>query len=99
MTESGTFKYIQRFGSVWGRIVRDWKGDAALNGNEQLITVAEVAEYLGVSPNTMRNWGLAGKVPEYRHPMNNYRLYKSSDLIDLRKALASPPRSQTSCGS
>jgi excisionase family DNA binding protein len=45
------------------------------------------AEYLGVSENTLRNWGKAGKIPEYRHPVNNYRLYKESDLQSLLQKL------------
>ncbi len=34
-------------------------------------------------PNTLRNWGRIGKIPEYRHPVNNYRLFKVSDLGKL----------------
>jgi hypothetical protein len=26
------------------------------------------------------NWCRQGKIPEYRHPVNNYRLFKVSDL-------------------
>jgi MerR family copper efflux transcriptional regulator len=44
------------------------------------LRIREAAEFLGVSPNTLRNWGREQKVPEYRHPMNNYRLYRRSDL-------------------
>ncbi len=46
--------------------------------------VKDAAEVLGVSPNTVRSWGADGKIPEYRHPVNNYRLYKS---VDLEKVL------------
>ena len=42
--------------------------------------VKEAAELLGVSPNTVRAWGAAGKIPEYRHPANSYRLYQRSEL-------------------
>jgi DNA (cytosine-5)-methyltransferase 1 len=38
---------------------------------------------LGVSPNTVRAWGAAGKIPEYRHPANNYRLYKRAELLKV----------------
>ncbi|WP_419184824.1 hypothetical protein [Botrimarina mediterranea] len=38
----------------------------------------------------MRNWGRDGKIPEYRHPVNNYRLFKRKDLERLQKKLAAP---------
>lgn len=47
------------------------------------LRIKEAAEYLGVSPNTLRNWGRDGKISEHRHPMNNYRLYKTTDLDRL----------------
>jgi excisionase family DNA binding protein len=47
------------------------------------LRVKEAAEVLGVSPNTVRSWGAQGKIPEYRHPLNNYRLYKRSELDKL----------------
>jgi excisionase family DNA binding protein len=45
--------------------------------------ITAAAEYLGVSPNTLRNWERAGKLATYRHPINGYRLYKKSDLEAL----------------
>lgn len=59
---------------------------------ERFVTVREAAEILGVSPNTLRNWGRDGRVVEYRHPLNNYRLFKVVDLQRLKKALHSPKR-------
>ena len=47
---------------------------------EKYVQVQEAAEILGVAPNTVRAWGAAGKIPEYRHPANGYRLYKRKDL-------------------
>ena len=47
---------------------------------EGYLRVKEAAELLGVAPNTVRAWGADGKIPEYRHPLNNYRLYKRDDL-------------------
>ncbi len=52
---------------------------------DEYLQIAEAAEYLGVCQNTLRNWGAAGKVIEYRHPVNNYRLYKTKDLDRLMK--------------
>jgi excisionase family DNA binding protein len=44
------------------------------------LRVKEAAKLLGVSPNTVRAWGAAGKIPEYRHPANRYRMYKLDEL-------------------
>jgi excisionase family DNA binding protein len=54
------------------------------------LRIKEAAEYLGVSPNTLRNWGAAGKVAEHRHPVNNYRLYKKTDLDELLRKAGKP---------
>ncbi len=50
---------------------------------DEYLRIAEAAEYLGVCRGTLRNWGRSGKIPEYRHPVNNYRLFKVSDLDKL----------------
>jgi excisionase family DNA binding protein len=49
------------------------------------LRIKEAAEYLGVSPNTLRNWGHDGRIDEHRHAVNNYRLYKKIDLDRLLK--------------
>ena len=51
------------------------------------LSVKEAATLLGVSPNTVRAWGAEGKIPEYRHPVNNYRLYKRVELERILKKL------------
>ena len=57
---------------------------------DSFLTVAEAAEHLGVSPNTIRNWGRDGKIKEHRHPINNYRLFKAADLDKLLKKANQP---------
>ncbi len=47
------------------------------------LRIKDAAEYLGVSPNTLRNWGRNGKIPERRHPVNGYRLYSKEELDAL----------------
>jgi MerR family copper efflux transcriptional regulator len=47
------------------------------------LRISEAAEYLGVSPNTLRNWENAGKIAAHRHPVNDYRLFKKEDLDAL----------------
>ena len=60
------------------------------------VRVKEAAEILDVAPNTVRAWGAAGKISEYRHPANNYRLYERAELerliANLRKAVVTVPR-------
>ena len=64
--------------------------------NEGYLRVKEAAELLGVSPNTVRAWGAEGKIPEYRHPVNSYRLYKREDLEgvlqELEQSVSKPPK-------
>ena len=57
---------------------------------DEYMTVTEAAEYVGVCANTLRNWGASGKLPEYRHPVNNYRLFKMSDVERLRRKIREP---------
>jgi MerR family copper efflux transcriptional regulator len=54
------------------------------------LRISDAAEYLGVSPNTLRNWENAGKVVAVRHPVNGYRLFKREDLDALLKLVAQP---------
>ena len=49
----------------------------------KLITIHKAAEILGVTPLTLRNWDNSGKFPASRHPINNYRVYKLSDIEKL----------------
>jgi excisionase family DNA binding protein len=53
---------------------------------DDYLQITEAADFLGVCRNTLRNWGRMGKIPEYRHAMNNYRLYKMEDLETLLKS-------------
>ena len=52
------------------------------------LRIREAAEFLGVSPNTLRNWGRVQKIPEFRHPVNNYRLYRRSDLEGILRRVS-----------
>ncbi len=57
---------------------------------EDFVLVKEAASMLGVCPNTIRAWGAAGKLEEYRHPINDYRMYKRKDLEKLIKKMQTP---------
>ena len=55
--------------------------------------VKQAAELLGVSPNTLRNWSRGGKIPVYRNPVNGYRLFARSGLMQLLKKIDGSVRS------
>jgi DNA-binding transcriptional MerR regulator len=44
------------------------------------IKIKDVADILGVSRATLRNWDANGKLKAHRHPFNNYRVYKIADI-------------------
>ncbi|KKT78733.1 MAG: Transcriptional regulator, MerR family [Candidatus Giovannonibacteria bacterium GW2011_GWC2_44_8] len=58
--------------------------DMADNDPSKFITIKVAAEMLGVSPLTLRNWDKRKKLTAYRHPINNYRVYK---LVDIQNFL------------
>ncbi|HMO85086.1 MAG TPA: helix-turn-helix domain-containing protein [Lacipirellulaceae bacterium] len=62
---------------------------------KQYIQIAEAAQRLGVSQNTLRNWVDAGKIRAYRNPTNGYRLFRPVDLDRFLRKVSqpiSPPR-------
>jgi MerR family copper efflux transcriptional regulator len=64
--------------------------DKDMNANQSIadyLSVSEAADYLGVSSSTLRNWDQSGTFPATRHPINNYRLYRKSDLEGLLERL------------
>lgn len=49
------------------------------------LNIQEAARFLGVTAQTLRNWDKQGKFSPHRHPINNYRLYRKSELERLLK--------------
>ncbi len=47
------------------------------------LTIKEAAEFLRVTPETLRNWDRRGKFKPLRHPINGYRLYPRAQLQEL----------------
>lgn len=47
---------------------------------KDFFALSEVADMLSVSKETLRRWDKSGKLESVRHPINNYRVYRSSDL-------------------
>jgi len=52
---------------------------------EKFISIKKAADVLGVTPLTLRNWDKKGKFKAMRHPINNYRVYKATDIDKLLK--------------
>lgn len=50
---------------------------------EEYYTIKATAEMLGVSALTLRNWDKQGKLVAYRHPINNYRMYKREQIDEI----------------
>lgn len=60
----------------------------------KLISIKDAAKMLGVSSLTLRNWDKNGKLPAFRHPMNNYRIYKVEDIDKLIETIGTNRISQ-----
>ena len=58
--------------------------------SHEFLLVSEAASTLGVSANTVRAWAANGQLNEYRHPVNNYRMFKKSDVTKLLRAIRNP---------
>lgn len=52
------------------------------------IKIEEAAKILNVSKMTLRRWDNEGKLKAYRHPINNWRLYKRQDIENLLKGIS-----------
>ena len=51
------------------------------------LKIADAAEFLGVSQNTLRSWAEAGKIACRRNPANKYRLFRKQDLEKYLQSL------------
>jgi excisionase family DNA binding protein len=72
-----------------------WKQDfirtsGTMTTTDNFLLVKDTAELLGVSANTVRAWALSGKLQEYRHPVNNYRLFKRDEVEELLEQITNP---------
>lgn len=50
----------------------------------EFLQVSEAAEYVGVSPQTLRRWDRSGRLPAVRRSESGYRYYRRSDLEPFR---------------
>ena len=81
------FGNVCKVGSVLNR-GSHMPGSVEVEKLSDYMRVAEAADYLGVSPNTLRNWVNAGKIAAIRHPLNDYRLFRKEDLDALLRKVA-----------
>ena len=51
-------------------------------GMRRMLTVGQAADYIGVSPNSIRNWSNRGLVQVYRTPGGDRR-FSTDDLDEL----------------
>lgn len=49
----------------------------------EYLKIKDAARFLGVTTNTLRNWGRDEKIKTYRHPTSKYRLYLEEDLEEF----------------
>ncbi len=54
---------------------------------DEYMMIKEAAAYVGVTPNTLRNWEKHGKLKTIRNPINKYRLYLKADLDQLLNSI------------
>lgn len=47
---------------------------------QRYITIKDAAKLLHVTPLTLRNWDKRGRLKPYRHPANNYRIYRLDQI-------------------
>ena len=62
----------------------------------QYITIKKAAKLLHVTPLTLRNWDKKGILKPYRHPVNNYRIYKLDQIEMLLRKIELSKSSQSS---
>src|SRR5436190_15270681 len=51
----------------------------------EYLTIGGAAQFLGVSPWTLRNCDKDGRLRPIRHPKNGYRIYRKDDLASVLK--------------
>ena len=56
---------------------------------KKFISIKQASEMLNVSKLTLRNWDKDGKLPAFRHPINNYRVYQLEDIEKIIRQIES----------
>lgn len=58
---------------------------AVIKELDGLLKISAAAAFLGVSPQTLRNWDEAERLCPVRHPVTGYRYYRKEDLTNFLK--------------
>ena len=56
---------------------------------KDFFSIKDTANLLGVTPQTLRNWERDGKLIPYRNPVNNYRMYKRTQVEKFLEIMSS----------
>jgi excisionase family DNA binding protein len=56
----------------------------------EYLKIAEAAEFLGVSQNTLRKWADEGRIAVHVNPANGYRMFRREDLERFLRDAAEP---------
>ncbi len=54
---------------------------------QRYVTIKNAAKLLHVTPLTLRNWDKNGKFRAWRHPINNYRVYRLDQIEEFLRRL------------
>ncbi|WP_440683226.1 DNA (cytosine-5-)-methyltransferase [Cysteiniphilum halobium] len=53
---------------------------------KEYYSLSEISDILSVSKETLRRWDKSGKLTSIRHPINNYRVYHQSQILQFEQA-------------
>jgi len=56
------------------------------------VKVADAAEIFSVSQGMVRSWAETGKIPVHKNPINDYRMFKRTDLELILTRMKTPSR-------
>jgi MerR family transcriptional regulator, copper efflux regulator len=77
-------------GRVWdcSPVVNQSQEVCSVKKVDEYLKIAEAAQFLGVSVNTLRKWADEGRIAATVNPVNGYRLFLKEDLQEFLKELA-----------
>jgi DNA-binding transcriptional MerR regulator len=65
-------------------LLERWAQGVAIDATEEIMRIGQVAEWLGVTTDMLRNWERNGLICVPRNPCNGYRLYGAPEIGRLR---------------